>query len=95
MLRSLFGPDTVTSMLRGGLEESSATHRSIAARVAGASEASSNADFPGELARSQAQQADLERDMAQLADTQLRFEAEARLLRQAYDNLRTAMRGNG
>ncbi|HTO91414.1 MAG TPA: hypothetical protein VMJ70_09800 [Candidatus Sulfotelmatobacter sp.] len=94
MLRSLFGPDTVTSMLRGGLEETTASHRSIAARVAGASEASSNADFSGDLARSQAAQADLEKDMAELADNQLRYEAEAHLLRAAYDRLRTAVGGS-
>lgn len=95
MLKGLFGPTSVSSMLRGGLEETSATHRAIAARVAGAIDASSSTDFPGELARSQAAQADLERDMAQLADTQIRFEAEARLLREAYDRLRTAMRERG
>jgi flagellar basal body rod protein FlgB len=95
MLKGLFGPTTVTSMLRGGLEETSATHRGIAARVAGAIDASSSTDFPGDLARSQAAQADLERDMTQLADTQLRYEAEARLLREAYDGLRTAMKSSG
>ncbi len=95
MLKGLFGPASLPAMLRGGLEETSATHRGIAARVAGAIDASSRADFPGELARSQAAEADLERDMTLLADTQLRYEAEARLLREAYDRLRSAMRDRG
>jgi len=95
MLKGLFGASSVTSMLRGGLEETSATHRAIAARVAGALDASSSADFPGELAKSQAQEADLEKDMSELADTQLRYESEARLLREAYDRLRSAIRSNG
>ena len=96
MLKGLFGPDSVTSMLRGGLEETSATHREIAARVAGALDASSSVDFPSKLAeQTQAKQADLERDMTQLADTQLRYESEARLLREAYDRLRTAIGNHG
>ena len=49
MLKALFGPNSLSSMLRGGLEESSATQRAIAARVANALSASSNVDFPGEL----------------------------------------------
>jgi hypothetical protein len=45
MLRGLFGTNAITSALRGGLEELSATHRTIANRVAGALEASSSVDF--------------------------------------------------
>ena len=56
---------------------------------------SSSTDFSAELAdqtaRAQAQ-ADLERDMTELADTQLRYEADARLLHDAYARLRTAVR---
>jgi flagellar basal body rod protein FlgB len=37
----------------------------------------------------------LERDMAALADTQLRYEADAKLLQAAYARLRTAMRERG
>jgi flagellar basal body rod protein FlgB len=95
MLRELFGPSTLSAMLRGGLEETSATHRAIAGRVAGAVRTSSSTDFSAELAdqtaRAQAQ-ADLERDMTELADTQLRYEADARLLHDAYARLRTAVR---
>jgi flagellar basal body rod protein FlgB len=97
MLRELFGPSTLTSQLRGGLEETSATHRVIADRVANALQSSSSGDFSDELKARQAQarrtEADLQRDMASLADTQLRYEADAKLLQAAYGRLREAVRG--
>jgi flagellar basal body rod protein FlgB len=97
MLKALFGPSTLTSMLRGGLEEASATHRAIAQRVAGALQSSSTVEFPDALAAQNAQQrvseADLEDDMTALADTQLRYEADAKLLKAAYARLRSALRG--
>ena len=96
MLKALFGPSTLTSMLRGGLEEASATHRAIAQRVAGALQASST-EFPEALAAQNGQhkvtEADLEDDMTALADTQLRYEADAKLLKAAYERLRSAFRG--
>jgi flagellar basal body rod protein FlgB len=99
MLRSLFGTGTVTAMLRGGLEETSATHRTIAQRVAGALGASTSTDFASELeaktGRGKLSQADLERDMASLADTQIRYEADAKLLQGAYAQLRAAMKDRG
>lgn len=99
MLRSLFGTGTVSSMLRGGLEETMATHRAIANRVSNALQASTSTDFSSALqaesAKQKLDQADLERDMASLADTQLRYEADAKLLRSAYDRLRSAMRDRG
>lgn len=97
MLKSLFGPDSLTHMLRGGLEETSATHRAIAARVAGALEVSANGDFAGQLeahGRAQSSEADLQQDMTALADTELRYEADAKLLQAAYARLRSAIRGN-
>jgi flagellar basal body rod protein FlgB len=99
MLKALFGPSTLTSMLRGGLEEASATHRAIAERVAGALSASSSVEFPDALAAQGTQkpvsEADLEREMTALADTQLRYEADAKLLQADYTRLRSALRSNG
>ncbi len=97
MLKGLFGPTTVSSMLRGGLEETSATHRAIADRVANALAASSSVDFPGQLktAASKTTEEQLDRDMSELADTQLRYEAEAQLLRVAYAQLRSAIQNRG
>ena len=95
MIRSLFSATSLSNMLRGGLEEASATHRVIADRVAGRLNTSTPTGFSTEMearaARAQAE-ADLQQDMAALADTQLRFEADAKLLREAYDRLRTAIR---
>ncbi len=99
MLKGLFGPSSVTSMLRGGLEEASATHRAIADRVAGALDSSSNVPFAEQLEARAAQaalsEADLERDMTALADTQLRYEADAKLLQAFYAQLRTAIGDRG
>ena len=95
MIRELFGPSTLTSLLRGGLEETSATHRAIAGRVANTLPASSSTDFSAQLeasnARAQQTQADLEKDMTELADTQLRYEADAKLLQSAYARIRAAV----
>lgn len=95
MIRSLFGTGSVTDRLRGGLEETSATQKIIADRVAGALQSSSPSDFADQLnGRMNEQAADLERNMAALADTELRYEATARLLHQAYSDLRTAAAGH-
>ena len=94
MLRELFGPTTLSAMLRGGLEETSATHRAIAARVSGAVPTSGKVDFASELesqAARKASEADLEHDMVALVDTQVRYEADAKLLHEAYARLRTAI----
>jgi flagellar basal body rod protein FlgB len=98
MLKSLFGPDSVTHMLRGGLEEVSATHRTIAARVSQALESSTSEDFAGQLdaqGKVQASEADLQQDMTALADNELRYEADAKLLQAAYAQLRAAIHNNG
>ncbi len=99
MIRSLFGPSAVSSMLRGGLEEATATHRAIADRVANAAQSSTNTDFADAVSASagakKVNEADLQRDMASLADTQLRFEADAKLLQAAYSRLRMAIRDRG
>lgn len=95
MIKGLFGNTSLTASLRAGLEETSSTHKAIARRVAGALSSSSSTDFATDLAKAgqkHAQEADLQRDMAELADTQLRYEADAKLLQQAYGRLRTAIR---
>jgi flagellar hook-associated protein FlgK len=101
MIRSLFGSSTIVSMLRGGLEENSATQRGIASRVARATDASANGDFAGHLeaatggaARKRMSDVDLQQEMVALADTQIRYEASTKLLHDAYGQIRTAMRTN-
>jgi hypothetical protein len=97
MILSLFGPNTDVAMLRGGLDETSATQRTIAARVAAATSSSStDGDFATQLgahkgAHGAPSQADIQQDMAALADTELRYESCAKLLQSAYASLRSAM----
>ncbi len=96
MIKDLFGPVSLPFMLRGGLEETSITHRGIADRVSHALSSSSSTDFSQQLegrsGAARVSEEDLQRDMTALADTQLRYEAEAKLLQAAYARLRTAVR---
>jgi flagellar basal body rod protein FlgB len=97
MISSLFGADTNVSMLRGGLEETSATQRGIAARVAAATTSSAAGDFATELAARTGKggkqpEVDLQQEMAALADTQIRFNACAKLLQSAYASIRTSFK---
>lgn len=95
MIQRLFGTGTITHALRGGLDEASATHRSIAEQVANAS-SSTVSGFSGQLDASlEGREADLTRQMTALADTQLRYEATARLLQKSYADFRTAIRDRG
>jgi hypothetical protein len=71
-------------------------HRQIASKVAGALSSSSRTS-QGEGEATQApgpQQESLVEDMAALADTQIRYELEARLLRDAYEQLRRSIRSD-
>lgn len=99
MIRGLFGATTLPAALRGGLEEAAATQRDIGRRVARALDASTSVDFTSaveaEMARARGAEEDLQRDMAALADTQLRYEADAQLLKEVYQRLRTAISSRG
>lgn len=99
MISGLFGSGSTSWKLRGGLEELSATHSGIAQRVSDASRASATTDFSQVLGEAESAagltEEELQRDMAALADTQLRYEAASRLLNRAYTDLRTAIRSNG
>jgi len=97
MFSSLFGAQTKIGQLRWSLDDSSRTQRGIAGRVAGALEGSGNADFDQALADQQAKhpKVDLEQEMVNLASTQLRYDASAKLLSAAYQGLRTAIRDRG
>jgi flagellar basal body rod protein FlgB len=105
MFSSLFGTGTRAAMLRGGLEENSRTQQAIAGRIARATQASAS-DFGAALAGAEgagttdgaaarAPEVDLQQEMVNLADVQLRYEAGAKLLQETYSQLRTAIRSNG
>jgi flagellar basal body rod protein FlgB len=97
MFSALFGNQTRIGNLRWSLDDSTRTHKEIAARVAGALDASGNTDFSQALASQQARkpQVDIQQEMVDLASTQLRFDANAKLLQSAYQQLRTALKSNG
>lgn len=101
MIRGLFGPTSTPAMLRGGLEETMKTHRQVAARVSGALSSSSAVDpsDPNAVAAAAAGggtgDVDLQAEMSALADTQLRYEADAKLLQAAYARLRSAVTARG
>jgi hypothetical protein len=99
MIRGLFGSSTLPAQLRGGLEEASATQKGIGQRVARALETSTSTSFSdameAQMAKSRSTEEDLQREMASLADTQIRYEADAQLLKEAYQRLRTAFSSRG
>lgn len=99
MIRQLFGPETVVGILRTGLNQSSEAHRNIQGRVANALSSDQNADFAAtlnaQLANAQEGEQDLLGDMIALVDNQLRYDAEASLLRRTYEQLRVAIRDRG
>lgn len=96
MIRELFGPSSKYAMLRTGLDQATAAQRRIANRVANITNGTANDGFAAQLSKQQGgarvKEADLERSMVELADTQLRFDATAKLLQRAYANIRTALR---
>lgn len=92
MIRRIFGAESVIGRIKTQMDDSVQKHREIAHRVANATTLGGGT-FEGALAQANGQNpVDLERDMVELADTQLRFEAAANLLRKSYDQLRTSFR---
>ena len=97
-MRSLFGPESVIGKLKTGLTDATSVHRMVADRVANALTPDETQDFQTALdgaAAGKAKDPAIEEDMVRLADTQIRYEATADLLREAYSRLRVAMRNNG
>ena len=99
MIRGIFGDSSLSARLRGGLEEASATQRGIGRRVAEALQASTATGFAaatqGQFDQAKRVEADVQREMASLADTQLQFEADVKLLRETYQRFRTAINSRG
>lgn len=96
MLYGFFGRVSSSVELREAMDNSSQRTRLIADRVSKATLA--NVDgfaLPPENAEAGADvegPIDLESEMVTLADEQLHYEATARLLRKAYDQIRTSLR---
>ena len=85
--------------LRGALDQSVARSRAIGDRVAKAS--LNNGDGfalrsgDGDTENAEINSVDVEQEMMDLADEQLRYITTAKLLERTYQGLRTAIRGNG
>jgi hypothetical protein len=96
MLYGFFGRVSAANQLREGLDIGSQRTRLIADRVAKASlQGADGFALPTEQAAPGSAlegPVDLEAEMVSLADEQLRFEATARLLQKAYQQIRSAMK---
>jgi flagellar basal body rod protein FlgB len=95
MIKALFGPSSPSYGLRQALDASMQRQREIAQRVAAALTSSTQGSGEGGATGATTNGEDLVQDMAALADTQIRYEAEARLLHAAYERLRSAIGKNG
>ncbi len=87
MLNRILGNESTSALLRDGLTVGSRRVREVAERVANAS----RNDFATELEAAQGA-VDLEKEMVNLADEQLRFEATTRLLQKVYAQIRSSVR---
>ncbi|NNF06284.1 MAG: hypothetical protein HKN21_05960 [Candidatus Eisenbacteria bacterium] len=89
MIKALFGANSTSATLKQGLDDTMGAHQAIANRVARALETSSQTSDEGvDVANA----TDLTEDMAALADAEIRYEGEARLLSLFYDKIRSAIR---
>ena len=96
MIRALFGTGTVYNTLREGLSNDLRGMRVTADRIANAANGNAATATQGGLQGDQGQgDINLEEELAKVADTTLRYDAETRLLREAYTRLRTAIGSRG
>jgi flagellar basal body rod protein FlgB len=98
MIHGFFGRVSSANQLKQGLDVGSRQTRAIADRVAKASMqnqdgfAMPDANTQIGAAPIGGEPVDLEAEMVSLADQQLRFEATARLLQKAYEQIRMSIR---
>lgn len=98
MLFGLIDRTTTATSLKSGLDKSVERSRGIADRVAKATLQNSDG-FSREAktgnAVANANPVNVEEEMVNMADEQLRFLATSRLLEKTYQSLRTAIKGGG
>lgn len=97
MLFGLIGRTTNAASLKSALDVSAERTRAIAGRVSQASLGGDGFALPLQAGRAGADAdpaaaVDVEAEMAGLADEQLHFEATAKLLEKAYQQLRTSIK---
>lgn len=96
MIRGLIGTGSTVDRVRQGLDASMDRSRTIAHRVANASNGR-EATFEATLERAEGREGDpvdLETEMVHLADEQLRYDAMSRVLRDLYGQVRSSMRSS-
>lgn len=96
MLDRLLGADSPIAAVRDGLDRSTAAVRGVASRIAGAgaNDASSFQDaLDGAQGKPAGNEIDLEAEMVALAEEQIRFDAQARMLEKLYEQVRLSVRG--
>lgn len=98
MIHGFFGRVSSADQLREGLDVGSQRTRAIADRVANATLAGRDGfalpdpNAPDSTVPAAGEPVDLETEMVNLADQQLRFEATARLLQKTYEQIRLSIR---
>ncbi|HEX6925005.1 MAG TPA: hypothetical protein VF167_06225 [Longimicrobiaceae bacterium] len=98
MIHGFFGRVSAANQLKEALDVGNRRTREIADRVAKASIqnqdgfALPDVDGPPSAAPVPGEPVDLEAEMVNLADEQIRFEATARLLQRAYEQIRLSIR---
>ncbi len=91
MLFGFFGRVSGAPQLRDALDVGSQRVRGIAQRVSGATIANQSGFSINGAAPSEATSVDIEKEMTNLADAQLRYEATAKLLEKAYAQIRLSV----
>ena len=92
MLFGLIDRVSSAASLKQTLDVSSQRTRGIAQRVATATVQMGSGFALPPAAPGQPPQVNIEQEMTDLADTQLRFESAAQLLQKTYEQIRTSMR---
>jgi flagellar basal body rod protein FlgB len=98
MIHGFFGRVSSSNQLKEALDAGSRQTRAIADRVARATMGNQDgfalpdANGPASATPVAGDPVDLEAEMVSLADQQLRFEATARLLQKAYEQIRLSIR---
>lgn len=88
MLSGITNPDSAAGELKTGMSALTQRVRTIGHRVANAS----NPDFQAALEAAGEAPVDVDREMVDLADAQLRYEAAAALLQKVYQQIRSSVR---
>lgn len=91
MITRWFGAGSTAGRLKAHMDASARSQREIAHNIANIANGNFGQALDAQMAAANAE-ADLEREMVNLADTQLNFEAATKLLQKSYQKLRISFR---